>query len=328
VHNDAGEIVGIFGTEKDITAARVKEKALDKANQDLREMSRLAGMAEAATGVVHNVGNVLNSVNVSTNLLMEGLRKLKVDQLGKLCALLRQHADDLADFMTQHPRGRHVVDFLEAWHNDLLANQIKMLNEVSSLNQCVGHIKEIVTIQQSYATMGGVVEDIEVDELVEDALTMSQNSILGHGVLIRREFQPVPKITGERGKILQILNNLYRNAKYALNDGSTPDKTIEIRIEPSSNDRVRLVVKDNGVGIAPENLTRIFGQGFTTRKGGHGFGLHSAANAAKEMRGSLTAHSEGLGKGATFTLELPAARPTHRPARTESAESSAESLPR
>jgi PAS domain S-box-containing protein len=328
LRNDASEIVGIFGTEKDITAARLKEKALDKANQDLREMSRLAGMAEAATGVVHNVGNVLNSVNVSTNLLMEGLRKLKVDQLGKLCALLRQHADDLADFMTHHPRGQHVVDFLEALHNDLLANQNKMLNEVSSLNQCVGHIKEIVTIQQSYATMGGVVEDIEVNELVEEALTMSQSSFLRHGVLIRREFQPAPKITGERGKILQILNNLYRNAKYALDDGSTTDKTIEIRIEPSSDDRVRLVVKDNGVGIAPENLTRIFGQGFTTRKGGHGFGLHSAANAAKEMRGSLTAHSEGLGKGATFTLELPAARPTHRPARTESAESSAESLPR
>jgi signal transduction histidine kinase len=108
----------------------------------------------------------------------------------------------------------------------------------------------------------------------------------------------------------------------------TADKTIEIRIEADSNDVVRLVVKDNGIGIVPENLTRIFGQGFTTRKGGHGFGLHSAANAAKEMRGSLTAHSDGLGRGATFTLELPAAKSTHRPLRTESAGSSTESLPR
>src|ERR1700691_4961186 len=290
LRDDDGEIVGIFGTEKDITAARLKEKALDKANQDLREMSRLAGMAEAATGVVHNVGNVLNSVNVSTNLLLEGLRKLKVDQLGKVCSLLRQHADDLAGFMTQPSRGKHVIDFLEALHNDLSANQIKMLDEVSSLNQCIGHIKEIVTIQQSYATMGGVVEDIEVNELVEDALKMSQGSFLRHGVRIRREYQTVPMITGERGKILQILNNLYRNAKHALEDSSATDKTIEIRIEAGSNGTVRLVVKDNGIGIVPENLTRIFGQGFTTRKGGHGFGLHSAANAAKEMHGSLTAH--------------------------------------
>ena len=166
--------------------------------------------------------------------------------------------------------------------------------------------------------MGGVVEDIEVNELVEDALTMSQGSFLRHGVRIQREYQPAPRITGERGKILQILNNLYRNAKHALDDSLTADKTIEIRIEADSNDVVRLVVKDNGIGIVPENLTRIFGQGFTTRKGGHGFGLHSAANAAKEMRGSLTAHSDGLGTGATFTLELPVSRSTRAPTRTAS----------
>jgi PAS domain S-box-containing protein len=312
VRDESGEIVGLFGTEKDITAAKEMEKALDKANQELREMSRLAGMAEAATGVVHNVGNVLTSVNVSTNLLVEGLRKLKVDQLGKLCGLLREHADDLAGFMTQHSRGKHVMDFLDALHRDLSVNQTQMLDEAATLDQCIGHIKEIITIQQSYATIGGVVEDIEVHEIVEDALKISQASFLRHGVRIQREFQSAPKITGERGKILQILHNLYRNAKHALDESATTDKTIQVCIEMGSKDMVRLAVKDNGIGIAPENLTRIFAQGFTTRKGGHGFGLHSAANAAKEMRGSLAAHSDGPGTGATFVLELPVSHSSNR----------------
>ena len=311
MRNDTGDIVGIFGTNKDITAAKLTEQALEKANQDLREMSRMAGMAEAATAVLHNVGNVLNSVNVSTDLLAEGLRKLKVGQLSKFCALLRQHADNLAEFMTQHSQGRHVLDFLEALHSDLVADQTHLLEEVGSLEQSVGHIKEIVSIQQSYASMRGLVEDIEVDTVVEDALKMSQGAFVRHGVHVQRKFQSVPKITGERGKLLQILHNLIRNAKYALDEASVTEKTLEIRIEPSSTGRVRIVVKDNGVGILPENLTRIFGQGFTTRKGGHGFGLHSSANAAQEMRGALKAHSEGLGKGATFVLELPVSRPAN-----------------
>lgn len=310
MRDDNGEIVGVFGTNKDITAAKLVEQALEKAQQDLREMSRMAGMAEAATGVLHNVGNVLNSVNVSTNLLAEGLRKLNVADLGKLCALLRQHADGLAAFMDKDSRGRRIIDFLEALHHDLSANQTQMLNEVGSLEQGVGHIKDIVSIQQSYATMKGLVEDIELDGVVEDALKMSQGAFLRHGVEIQRKFQQVPKVAGQRGKILQILHNLFRNAKHALDEASAIEKTIEIRIEDASLGMVRLVVKDNGVGILPENLTRIFQQGFTTRKGGHGFGLHSAANAAQEMHGSLTAHSEGLGKGAFFILELPSSRAT------------------
>ena len=66
---------------------------------------------------------------------------------------------------------------------------------------------------------------------------------------------------------------------------------------------------DNGIGIPADNLTRIFGHGFTTRKEGHGFGLHSGALAAKELGGALTVESDGPGKGATFTLEFPIQRP-------------------
>ena len=123
---------------------------------------------------------------------------------------------------------------------------------------------------------------------------------------VERRFSPAPLARVDKHKVLQILINLLRNAKYALDDANRPDKRITISIEPAG-EQVRIAVADNGIGIAPENLARIFGHGFTTRQDGHGFGLHSGANAATEMGASLSVQSAGLGHGATFTLDLPVA---------------------
>jgi signal transduction histidine kinase len=128
-----------------------------------------------------------------------------------------------------------------------------------------------------------------------------------HGVNVVRQYQDVPPILVDRHKALQILINILHNAKYACDESGLTPKLVTVRILTQGPDRVRIQIADNGVGIAPENLTRIFSHGFSTRKNGHGFGLHSAALAAKELGGSVTVHSDGLGKGATFTVELPLA---------------------
>jgi len=143
---------------------------------------------------------------------------------------------------------------------------------------------------------------------VEDALRMNDGAMTRHEVQVIREFEDVPPITVDRHKVFQILINLLRNAKYACDDSGRLDKQITIAVA-NGDGRVQVVVSDNGIGIPAENLTRIFAHGFTTRKGGHGFGLHSGALAAKEMGGSLIAHSDGCGNGATFTLELPLQQP-------------------
>jgi signal transduction histidine kinase len=173
----------------------------------------------------------------------------------------------------------------------------------------IDHIKEIVAMQQSYATVLGVTETLEPANLFEDAIRMNAAALSRHDVRLVREFAPVPRVCVEKGKVLQILINVIRNAKYACDDGQAygpRDKIVTVRLETSDN-RVRFIVRDNGIGIAAENLTKIFAHGFTTRAYGHGFGLHSSALAAREMKGSLSAESEGLGQGATFILEIPAA---------------------
>jgi PAS domain S-box-containing protein len=300
-----GRILGIAGIHRDITERKKAEAELEKLHKQLLEASRQAGMAEVATSVLHNVGNVLNSVNVSASIVEQQVRNSALDRLSKVLGLLQDHQTDLADFLTKDEKGTKVVSYVEALFKILNQEKTKVLEEIESLTKNVEHIKKIVSMQQSYARVAGMMETVAPSELLEDSLRMHEAGLQRHGVQIIRDYCDVPKISVDRHKVIQILVNLLQNAKYACETNISGQRTVHLRIQPGQNSRVRIEVTDNGMGIPPENLTRIFSYGFTTRKNGHGFGLHSGALAAKEMGGSLTVHSEGVGKGASFVLELP-----------------------
>jgi signal transduction histidine kinase/HAMP domain-containing protein len=287
-------------------AAKEKARAeLAAAQQELIIASREAGMAEVATGVLHNVGNVLNSVNVSTTLIREKLQQSTISTLVQLRGLLQQHEADLPAFLTADPKGRLVPGFIVQLSECLENERAALLAEHAHLARNVEHVKEIVAMQQNYARVSGFLEQVSVSKLLDDALQLNADGLTHHGITIIRQYSEVPQLTVDKHKVLQILVNLVHNAKYALEASPNPEKRLTVGISANGDHRVKVDVADNGVGILPENLTRIFSHGFTTRKRGHGFGLHSGANAAKEMGGQLTAFSEGPGKGATFTLELP-----------------------
>ena len=303
--NKAGEIAGTFGISKDITPIKEAEARLEMAHRQLLETSRMAGMAEVATSVLHNVGNVLNSVNVSTTLVLELVKKSRLNNLGRLAAMIHEEQNNLAAFFTTDPRGRQVPDYLTKLVAHLAAEQAELVAEIELTRKNVEHIKNIVMMQQSYAKVSGVVEKVKVTDLVEDALRMNAGALTRHDVQVVRDY-PGEIVEGnlERQKVLQILVNLIRNAKYACDDSGRPDKRLTMQVR-AGNGRAQIIVVDNGVGIPAENLTRIFNHGFTTRAQGHGFGLHSGALAAKELGGSLAASSDGPGTGARFVLDLP-----------------------
>jgi signal transduction histidine kinase len=280
------------------------EKEIEHVHRQLLDASRRAGMAEIATNVLHNVGNVLNSVNVSTNMLAQRVRKSRVSSFPRVVAMLQEHAHDLGAFITSDAKGKLVPDYLAKLSENLLAEQEATIGELNSLRGNVEHINEIVSMQQNFARVGGVKEIIDVVNLVEDSLRMNESSLSRHRVEVVREFENVPPMNVDKHKLLQILMNLVRNAKQACQESERADKRLTVRVA-NGEGRIKISVIDNGVGILPENLTRIFNHGFTTRKDGHGFGLHSGALAAKEMGGSLNVHSDGPGQGAAFTLELP-----------------------
>jgi signal transduction histidine kinase len=261
-------------------------------------------MAEVATGVLHNFGNVLNSVNISATVVSESLKKSRASNLSHVAALFEEHAADLGAFLTADPKGRRLPVYLGQLAGHLAAEQVAMLKELELLRKNIEHIKDIVAMQQSYARASGVTEQVNVSELIEDALNLNAGALVRHQVEVIRQYQARPTLTLDKHKVLQILVNLIRNAKYACDESGRADKRLTVQVT-NGGGRVKIAVIDNGVGIPLENLTRIFNHGFTTRKEGHGFGLHSGALAARELGGALTVHSEGVGKGAGFTLELP-----------------------
>jgi PAS domain S-box-containing protein len=311
---EKGKPVVVRGIFHDITRQKLDAEQLDKLNRQLMSTSRLAGMAEVATGVLHNVGNVLNSVSVAATVVAERLRHSKVDKLQRATAMLRDKNGDLAEFLTDDPKGKLLPNYLATVAEQMAGEQTKLIEKMDSLGKHVEHIKEIVAMQQSYAKVSGVYETLAVSGLVEDALRMNAGAFDRHGISIVREIDPnTPPVCVDRHKVLQILVNVLRNAKYAMDEQDPALKRLVVRVGTAGADRVKIVVVDNGIGIPAENLTKIFSHGFTTRETGHGFGLHSGANAAKEMGGTLTAHSDGPGRGAEFTLELPTTASRQKP---------------
>jgi PAS domain S-box-containing protein len=289
---------------RDISARKESAVELERVHKQLMIASRQAGMAEVATNVLHNVGNILNSVNISASLVTERVKQSKAPGVSRLAALLQEKGSAVGEFLANDERGKRIPEYLTSLGEQLSSDQKMALEELASLRDNLEHIKDTVAMQQSYAKLCGVTETVAVVDLVEDSLRLNAGAFVRHGVTLRREFNEVPPITVDKHKVLQILVNLVRNAKYACDESGRSDKLLTLRVE-SAPGGVRICVIDNGVGIPAENMSRLFTHGFTTRVDGHGFGLHSGALAAQELGGSLRVMSDGPGLGATFILELP-----------------------
>ncbi len=300
----AGEVEFLSTIMRDITERKKSDAALEESNRQLRDASRQAGMAEVATSVLHNVGNVLNSVNVSATLASEKIRRSCSSDVTRIAELFEQHRDDLPGFLAS-PQGTKLPPFLKSLSQHLGEEQQAVLTELESLRAHIEHIKEIVGMQQAHARLAGVTEQLPAASLVEDALRLNAGTLGHHGVELVRDFGETRSLTVDKHKALQILVNLIRNAAQAMDAPDAPGKRMTLCIGDDGAGFLSLSVGDEGGGISAENMQRIFEHGFTTRKDGHGFGLHSAALAAREMGGSLTAHSAGPGQGAVFSLALP-----------------------
>ncbi|TWT86496.1 Ammonium transporter NrgA [Pseudobythopirellula maris] len=308
-HTEVGQIAAGYNRVLD----KVNEKTqrleqmhaeAESLHRKLLDVAHQAGKAEIATDVLHNVGNVLNSINVSVGLVRERLEAPRIEPIRKTAQLLREHADDEPSFLADAERGRLVPDYLEGLANALDADNEAAVAELGQLIDNLEHIKAIVSTQQANAGVSGVQEPVDAAQVLGEAETLNASAFDRHGVEVVRQYADLPDFMVEKQKLLQILVNLIRNAKEALVEGRVEGRQLTLRVT-RGDEVVRIEVADNGVGVAPENLNKIFTHGFTTKPTGHGFGLHSCANAAREMGGGLFVESEGLGLGTTFLLELP-----------------------
>jgi signal transduction histidine kinase len=293
----------VLGVSWDVTSEVSQEERRRELQSQLRDASRDAGMAEVATGVLHSVGNVLNSLGVSASLVQSRLRESRVGNVQRVASLLLAQGDQVGRFLEGDERGRQTPRYLSQLGENLEEENKSLRTEAEAIAAHVGHIRTIVAAQQAHARRGGVTETIEVAELVDNAIAIHFAGTLD--VSVKREYEPVPTITLDRHKLIQILGNLFSNARHALKDSGDGPRELTVRIHARAAGWLVVQVQDSGVGIKPDALQRIFEFGFTTKKDGHGFGLHTSAILAKELGGHLAGHSDGPGCGAEFALRLP-----------------------
>ena len=292
----------ISGVLLDVTT-RVETEERDWAlQQQLRENSHQAGMAEIATGILHNVGNVLNSLGIASDTASRGLKFLKLDRLEQASKLICDNRLALASFLTEDSRGKHLPDYLSTLSDQMSFNVAAVQGELQMIQEYVGHLRHIVGTQQALAKIGGLREPVSVQDLLESALLLKAPALAS--IHVERVYEVVPLVTTDRHKVLQILLNFIDNAGEAVQESPVQPPVVIVRV-CSGQDHVEISVEDTGVGMSKEVLSRLWNFGYTTKNQGHGFGLHNSANAAREIGATVAAHSDGRGKGSRFTLRLP-----------------------
>lgn len=278
---------------------------LQELQGQLAETARSAGMAEIANGVLHNIGNVLNSVNVSAQLSTEQLHALPIEKLDRVAKLLQDKKTEMGSSWTSFEGLTALPDLLMQIASALNTQRESIRTELRHLEEHIDFVKQIVQSQQSFSRQGGMHQDVSAVEIFETACKFVVCQQHHRQIRIERKFEFVGKLRTDKGKLLQILSNYVKNGLEAVQECVSGQPTLLIATRALSDDMIEFSVTDNGHGIGAETLESIFRHGFTTKANGHGFGLHSAACAAKEMNGSVAVHSDGPGKGARFCVRVP-----------------------
>lgn len=276
----------------------------------LRDMEYRLETANLASTVLHNVGNVLSSVNVAGKVLENLTMQSSVVLINRMSDLLIEHEEDWMTYLSEDPKGKKLLPLLKRLGGQLIEEQQALLKEIHGLQRHLSHVRHIILSHQTRVREQNVLESVAIEELLEEALELSFQPGDARWVTIQREFLNVPPVLVEKHQMLQILVNLFRNAKQAMQQKPQPMHTLSLSTRVQATEphaKVEVIVQDTGTGIAPEHLSRMFQRGFTTKKEGNGIGLHSSAMTLEKLGGSLSVHSAGVGLGATFTLAIPMA---------------------
>lgn len=290
---------------REVSDRKLAQEELARLNTYIADVSHRAGMAEVANSVIHNVGNALNSINVAVTTINSEIKSTPLHTLPKIADMLKANEGDLSSFLNGDEKGKQLPKLIGMLSEQWKMENATLLSETKQLQDSVAHIREIVSRQQSLSGKLGIDEIINVSDLINNCLSFYVTNFKNAQILVSMNNEPGLEWTGDRSKITQILLNLIMNAEESLIAGSNNPKTLKITSFNNKNEGIQIEVSDNGTGIEPEVLNKLFGYGFTTKPFGHGLGLHASAIAANEMNGTLQAFSSGKDKGATFILTLP-----------------------
>jgi signal transduction histidine kinase len=282
----------------------VEQKQLQSQLDEAIDKIEMAGVAST---VLHNVGNVLTSVTVAANMVESVVEQSSVSLVNRMAELINAHDEDLGTYLTEDPKGKRIPLSLGKLGTHLIKEQETILKEMKGLALNIHHMKQIIISHQTMAKSAGRVEQISLIDVVSHALELSFQPGDAMWMTIDRDYQEVPTVWVDRHQLIQILVNLFRNAKQAMREQAQGHHVLKLRVhyQAEGEASVILTIQDSGIGIAPEHVSKMFTRGFTTKKDGNGIGLYSSILTIQNMGGSMHVHSNGVGKGAMFSLTFP-----------------------
>ena len=283
MQDEQGQFQGLVCVAQDITERKRMEEEKLQLHEQLLETSRQLGMAEVASDVLHNVGNVLNSINVSIGVVADLLKKSMVGDVDRISQLFQKHREDLGHFFSTNPKGKQVPAYLEKLSGQLLEEQRTALAELDRLRENAHHAQQCVASQQDLAKVTGITEPIVVVELLEEAIAANQDLLETTKIEVVREFQEIPLLIIDKRQVLEVMVDVLHNACQAMASVSMKQLIVRAKIIPGPPDSVCLEVQDSGVGIISDDLIKIFGQGSTSKEGTRGMSLHNGALVAKNF---------------------------------------------
>lgn len=284
---------------------KIKEEYNRKYQRKLAIAERRAGMADLASSILHNIGNVLNSVNTGISIVHEKISRSKMNKLIKLDDLLKDKKNNAGAFFINDKQGGQIIEYISVLSDSWKIERTSIDEKLCAIKKSLDHIKKIISEQNNLAKCGGVTEKVDVAELLDEALLVYQSKINDHRINLEKHYIEMKNAVIDQVKVMQIVINLIKNSIESLIEAKKNDPTITLTIKELSETMFSIIIADNGIGIEEKNIKKLFTNHFTTKKKGHGFGLHASAIAAEELGGRLTASSEGFGKGAVFELTLP-----------------------
>ncbi len=279
----------------------------EQLRSQLGEAAYKIEMADVASTVLHNVGNVLTSVTVAANMVESVVDQSAVALVNRMAELIKAHDQDLGTYLMEDPKGKRIPPSLEKLGTHLLEEQRVVLKEMKGLVRNIRHMKQIIASHQTMAKSAGQTEQISLADVLSHAMELSFQPGDEKWITIRPDYQQVPTVLVDQHQLLQILVNLLRNAKQAMRQQVQDSHELILSVKYQDDDEATVVmtIQDSGIGIVPEHLSKMFTRGFTTKTDGNGIGLQSSILAMKNMGGSMHVQSEGVGRGATFTLTFP-----------------------
>ena len=300
------EIITVCIT-RDITRRKESEIKLTEAHDKLIDAAHQSGMAEMAVGVLHNIGNILNSVSLSAEEISRINKSSKLPGLIKANNIVKDNLENIGDFVSNNEKGKLLPQYYLKVGQALSEEKENIEKEIDLMFTKTEMMKDVISTQQEYARTKSFIETTNIEPIIEDSIKVQESVISKLGINIIRNYDFTPPCDVHKSKLLQVLTNLIKNASEAMRENDRLNKTKDITIDIGAlNDAyVFIKITDTGIGIDKKNLDNIFTHGFTTKSDGHGFGLHTSANAMTEMHGSLKVKSDGLERGASFTLLLP-----------------------